>query len=469
MKFCPCLSSGAGRPSCGRRPRRPLHRFASCQSASSSSIGVPFTCLPCAVSLRSTCPNRWRNFAFVRRSACSGSTFTKRARFTIVNNRSPTSSSMSSCDPRSQASANSSRSSSSLARTSSALLQSKPARAARDVICCASTSAGKARGTDASSPCGFSAFSLRSSALISSQLFITSLPVEAVSSANTCGCRRTSFSLIASSESPISKNFSSAAISPKKTACSMKPPSSARNSSQSRRSTASRTSYVSSSVYGLIVSNDCSRSHGQPPGARSRAMISTNCWNFAPALFKPFSCIFERRGANAAPSPNVAPCKLYLPSRDREGAVFSETHADHRPTSHVSENKGPRLRHEFRRSHHRLLLRRLPLHRPPRHASPSLHPHSLREYQHRYRHYSRFPRSGPPRRHPAPRRHRLHARPRRSHPRPRRCSPLQLPPERTHSDLRLAHCFRRNRAHLRIRVRQTRSKNERPPTRRESD
>src|SRR5258708_7863172 len=39
---------------------------------------------------------------------------------------------------------------------------------------------------------------------------------------------------------------------------------------------ASITSYASSNRYGLMVSKFCSRSHGQPPGARSRAMISTS-------------------------------------------------------------------------------------------------------------------------------------------------------------------------------------------------
>src|ERR1035437_364476 len=37
---------------------------------------------------------------------------------------------------------------------------------------------------------------------------------------------------------------------------------------------ASRTSSVSSMVYGLMLSKVCSRSHGQPSGARKRAMIA---------------------------------------------------------------------------------------------------------------------------------------------------------------------------------------------------
>src|SRR5580692_2327557 len=72
----------------------PNQRLASCQSASNSSIGVPFTSLPCAARRRSTCPKRSRNLVLVRRSACSGSTFTKRARLTSTNSRSPSSSSI---------------------------------------------------------------------------------------------------------------------------------------------------------------------------------------------------------------------------------------------------------------------------------------------------------------------------------------------------------------------------------------
>src|SRR5271165_1122554 len=38
---------------------------------------------------------------------------------------------------------------------------------------------------------------------------------------------------------------------------------------------ASKTSYVSSSVYLRMESKLCSRSHGQPPGERSRSMMAT--------------------------------------------------------------------------------------------------------------------------------------------------------------------------------------------------
>ena len=115
---------------------------------------------PCSARRRSTCAKRCRNLALVRRSACSGSTFTNRARFTITNSRSPSSSSICSCVPRSRA----------LRRTPPALRPASrapvrrspnrsPPAAAREVICCASTSAGNARGTLSSSPCGPAAFS----------------------------------------------------------------------------------------------------------------------------------------------------------------------------------------------------------------------------------------------------------------------------------------------------------------------
>jgi len=38
-----------------------------------------------------------------------------------------------------------------------------------------------------------------------------------------------------------------------------------------------------------MVSKVCSRSQGQPPGARSRAMRDTNCSNFSPAFMETFT------------------------------------------------------------------------------------------------------------------------------------------------------------------------------------
>ena len=49
-----------------------------------------------------------------------------------------------------------------------------------------------------------------------------------------------------------------------------------------------------------MVSKVCSRSQGQPPGARSRAMMDTNCSNFSPALMGNFYC--SSRGSVRPPS-----------------------------------------------------------------------------------------------------------------------------------------------------------------------
>ena len=45
-----------------------------------------------------------------------------------------------------------------------------------------------------------------------------------------------------------------------------------------------------------MVSKVCSRSQGQPPGARSRAMMDTNCSNFLPALMGIFTVAAARSG-----------------------------------------------------------------------------------------------------------------------------------------------------------------------------
>ena len=68
----------------------------------------------------------WRNLALVLRSACSGSTFRKRAMFTSTNSMSPNSSSISSCEPFARAASSSASSSCSLSNTWSAFSQSKP-------------------------------------------------------------------------------------------------------------------------------------------------------------------------------------------------------------------------------------------------------------------------------------------------------------------------------------------------------
>src|SRR5258706_8494252 len=207
-------------------------RFASCQSDSMSSMFDSRSEVPRSSSPASTCAKRRRNFALVLRNACSGSTFRKRAMFTRTNSRSPISPSTSSTDPAFRAASNSASSSCSLSTTCSTFGQSNPAPAARDAICCASTKAGVERVTPASRPFGLcSGFS---SALISSQRFFTSSAVRASPSANTVGCRRINFELIACSESAMSNFPSSAAMVARNTGWSSRSPSSSASPSQSR-------------------------------------------------------------------------------------------------------------------------------------------------------------------------------------------------------------------------------------------
>src|SRR6185437_1847732 len=92
-------------------------RFASCHNVSISSRVASAGRLPRPASPSSTCRKRRRNLAFALRRACSGSTLRKRARFTIVNSRSPISSSRISDDPLALASSSSPISSRTLSKT----------------------------------------------------------------------------------------------------------------------------------------------------------------------------------------------------------------------------------------------------------------------------------------------------------------------------------------------------------------
>jgi hypothetical protein len=56
----------------------------------------------------------------------------------------------------------------------------------------------------------------------------------------------------------------------------------------------------------LMVSRVCSRSHGQPPGARSRAMISTSFWNFSPAVDDKFQFSMASRSGQLRCPPKLA-------------------------------------------------------------------------------------------------------------------------------------------------------------------
>jgi hypothetical protein len=90
--------------------------------------------------------------------------------------------------------------------------QSKPTPAAREAICCASTSAGSARGTAAQQAGGLLALGLLFGAFTRPQMRFTSPADSADSSPNTCGWRRTSFSLMASSASSMRNRPCSDAI-----------------------------------------------------------------------------------------------------------------------------------------------------------------------------------------------------------------------------------------------------------------
>src|SRR5690349_7973166 len=88
---------------------------------------------------------------------------------------------------------------------------------------------------------------------------------------------------------------------------------------------ASRTSYVSSKVYRLIVSKVCSRSHGQPPGARSRAIIATARSKRSP--------VDEDIGNNLND----------LSSREQTNVREFETHFDELTTSALAYSPQPRI------------------------------------------------------------------------------------------------------------------------------
>src|SRR5260370_37575395 len=85
--------------------------LACCQRDSISAMVESAGVAPRSASLCSTCAKRRRNLALVRRSACSGSTFTNRARFTSTKSRSPSSSSSCSRDSERRAASNSANSS----------------------------------------------------------------------------------------------------------------------------------------------------------------------------------------------------------------------------------------------------------------------------------------------------------------------------------------------------------------------
>src|SRR5215467_3245433 len=178
--------------------------FARSHSDSISSRGTSASLRPDARTTRSIARNREENFAFVRFSAISGSTFRKRAKFTAANSTSPTSSSTCRAVPLERAWPSSTSSSRSFRTTPSTSAQSNPMREARRVNWKPSITAGSVCGIPSSKEAtSFSPetaalpfrapFARRSSALICSQLFRTSVASRALFTPKTCGWRRTIF------------------------------------------------------------------------------------------------------------------------------------------------------------------------------------------------------------------------------------------------------------------------------------
>src|SRR3990170_4743021 len=172
--------------------------FASSQSLSSSSIDVVERVEPPSATLFSTWWNLVMNFPIVFLSASSGLTSRKRATFTIVNKRSPNSSSIPAASLFFTALENSATSSPTFSSTPETSFQSKPTFAAFSLILWALRRAGSTSGTPErippSSPPPAPAALSFSFFFISAQWTRTSSGVDAALSPKTCGWRRTIFS-----------------------------------------------------------------------------------------------------------------------------------------------------------------------------------------------------------------------------------------------------------------------------------
>jgi hypothetical protein len=161
--------------------------------------------------------------------------------------------------------------------------------AARLVIWWASIRAGNARGTllriESIFCAGFpSPFSFRrSSAFSCSQFFRTWAELLAFTLPKTWGWRRTIFVWMDSITSRISNWLDSLAIRAWKMICRRRSPNSLANFLGSPESMASRTSWVSSRRNVRNVAWVCSRSHGQPFGARRRACRASKSSKSLPA------------------------------------------------------------------------------------------------------------------------------------------------------------------------------------------
>src|SRR5690606_28678916 len=154
------------------------------------------------------------------------------------------------------------------------------------------------------------------------------------SPAKTCGWRRIIFSQIRRATSANANAPASSAMRAWNTTWNSRSPSSSSSPRTSPRSIASATSYASSIVYGAIVSNVCSRSHGQPRSrSRSVAMISRR--RRIPSSSSGFRSVgviaddvlegFEHRGRRA-PDPITA--VLELPNAETRAETLADRRAE---------------------------------------------------------------------------------------------------------------------------------------------
>src|SRR6185295_11328645 len=250
--------------------------FARRHSASSAFASWLDHGRPLAATSASTARKRRANRAFAARRQVSGSSCKCRLKFATENSRSPSSAATWSRSPLAAAASSSASSSSTFARTPATSGQSKPTVAARLPSFTARVIAGRPTGTSSSRPAS-GEVEPRSSRFSSSHRFVCSALSATDAAPNTCGWRRSILSQIARATSANAKAPVSSAMRAWKTTWNSKSPSSSLSSKRSLRSIASATSYASSIVYGAIVANVCSTSHGQPRSrSRKRAMISSS-------------------------------------------------------------------------------------------------------------------------------------------------------------------------------------------------
>ncbi len=137
----------------------------------------------------------------------------------------------------------------------------------------------------------------RSFCLMPSQLLSTSPEVWSFSSPNTCGCRLISFWQMARSISPQVSVACSSPTTAWKASCRNTSPSSSAALSQSSSSSAQEASFASSTRYLARLRWVCSRSQGQPSGARRRRI--------RPSRSSGSNSVFSRRPRGKTTKPAV--------------------------------------------------------------------------------------------------------------------------------------------------------------------